>query len=39
MERGRRVKVRSGGGRKWCYRMGERLVIEHDGICRGGRMH
>jgi len=39
VEGGRWVKMGSRSGRKWCYRMRERLVIEHDGICRGGGMH
>ena len=39
MEGGRRMEVRSWGSREWCYRVGERLVIKQNGICRGSRMN
>jgi len=39
MEWGRWVKMGSRSSRKWCYGVREGLVIEQDGICRGGGMH
>lgn len=39
MKGGRWVKVRGWSCRKWCYRVGERLIIKDDGICRGSGMH
>jgi len=33
------MEMGSRSSRKWCYRMRERLVIEHNGLCRGGGMH